>query len=46
MNSHSNILKKVEAAADAQDKSSAIILDRGMNKEECRAVCTSPQIPL
>lgn len=26
--------------------SPAIILDRGMNKEECRAICTSPQIPL
>ncbi len=26
--------------------SSRIILDRGMNKEECRAICTSPQIPL
>jgi len=26
--------------------SSRIILDRGMHKEECRAICTHPQIPL
>lgn len=26
--------------------SSMIILDRGMHKEECRAICTHPQIPL
>lgn len=37
---------KVEADADAQEKSIVIILDRGMNRDECRAACTSPQILL
>ncbi len=37
---------KVEAEAGTQEKSIVVILDRGMNKDECRAVCTSPQIPL
>jgi hypothetical protein len=29
-----------------QEKQEIILLDRGMNKNECRAMCTSPQIPL
>jgi hypothetical protein len=31
---------------EPEDTTSVIILDRGMNKDECRAMCTSPQIPL
>lgn len=29
-----------------EKNSSSIILDRGMNKDECKAICTSPMIPL
>jgi hypothetical protein len=31
---------------EPEDPTGVIILDRGMNKNECRAMCTSPQIPL
>ena len=31
---------------EPEDPTGVIILDRGMNKDECRAMCTSPQIPL
>ena len=37
---------KVKQNSNKQEKSSTVILDRGMNKEECRAVCTSPIIQL
>jgi hypothetical protein len=29
-----------------EEKQELVLLDRGMNKDECRAMCTSPQIPL
>ena len=31
---------------EPEDPTGVIILDSGMNKDECRAMCTSPQIPL
>jgi hypothetical protein len=31
---------------DGGEKASVTILDRGMNREECKAACMSPQIPL
>jgi integrase len=37
---------KVESDTEAKEKSIVVIMDRGMNKDECRAVCTSPLIPL
>jgi hypothetical protein len=39
-------MKVKQNSNDQQEKSSTILLDRGMNKEECRAMCTSPIIPL
>ena len=29
-----------------EDTTGVIILDRGMNRDECRAMCISPRIPL
>ncbi len=29
-----------------EEHASKIILDRGMNRDECKAICTSPQVPL
>ncbi len=37
---------KVELNSDNLEKSSVVIIDRGMNRDECKAACTSPQIPL
>jgi len=31
---------------EPEDPTGVIILDRVMNKDECKAMCTSPQIPL
>jgi hypothetical protein len=31
---------------EPEDTTQIIILDRGMNRDECKAMCTSPLIPL
>ena len=31
---------------EPEDSTGVIIPDRGMNRNECRAMCTFPQIPL
>jgi hypothetical protein len=31
---------------EPEDPTCVIILDRGMNRDECRAMCTSPTDPL
>ena len=37
---------KVELNSDDLKRSSVVIMDKGMNRDECKEACTSPQIPL